>query len=79
MEKPGPIGKFPEGKIHKDDEGALKMFIGPVTDPNTKEVKLKIHFGTTVSWLVMTADQAMEFAKVIRKRAKKIIQRRTMQ
>ena len=75
--KPGPTQQFPEGKIHKDDSGELKIAVGPITDPLTKETKLLIQFGTSVSWIAMTADQATEFAKMIRKKAKRIIQQRS--
>ncbi len=76
-QKPGPTKKYPEGKIHKDDSGELKIAVGPITDPLTKEAKLLLQFGTSVSWIAMTADQAIEFAKMIRKKAKKIIQQRS--
>ncbi len=79
MPELGPTGKFPEGKINKDDQGEIKLKVGTIVDPNTKETKVMVDFGRQVARFAMTANQAMEFAKTIRKKAKKVIRGRSYQ
>jgi len=62
----GPTGEFPEGKLNKDDEGALNIGI---TD---KDGEIIIHFGTPIAWLAMDPTRARQFAAVIIARANEV-------
>jgi hypothetical protein len=60
----GAIGDFPEGKLTKQDEGAIQFAIGEAHG------KVVVDFGTSVHWLGMTPQQAADFASTILKRAR---------
>jgi hypothetical protein len=64
--KLGKLGTFPDGKIRRSDEGAIKL---AVTYDPTKDLVL-IDFGTPVVWLGMKREQAAAFAALILKHAK---------
>lgn len=64
MTKFGPTGEFPEGKLNKDDEGAL--VIGITYDQ--KDNLVIIDFGSPVKWFGMRPTQAVEFANTILRR-----------
>lgn len=59
----GPTGQFPEGKLHQSDEGEIKLAIGH------KEGKVVIDFGSQVTWIGFTPNQAEEIAALILKHA----------
>ena len=64
MTQVGPTGKFPKGKCRPDDKGEL---VAAMTyDPKINRVFIK--FGTPVTYLAMTPDQAIAFAEVLKKR-----------
>lgn len=65
----GPTGRFPNGKARPDDKGELRAAI---TDANGM---VMIDFGIKVSWLAMTPEQAIEFAKLLDARARKVLGR----
>lgn len=62
----GALGEFPEGKLTKTDEGAIKFAIGE------KDGKVILDFGTPVVWVGMTPQQAAELASTILKRAREV-------
>jgi hypothetical protein len=64
-EKPGPTGRFPDGKISWDDEGELK--IGVAYDPAINQVRFE--FGKPVAWLAMPSMDAVNLAMLILKAA----------
>ncbi len=61
----GPTDKFPRGKVHKYDEGELRLAVA--TDYQKGVVV--IDFGGQVTWLALEKDKAMEFANLILKHA----------
>lgn len=61
----GPTGAHPEGHLTKDDEGEIKFAVA--ADPNTQTVILD--FGKRIAWVGMTADQAIELADMLTKKA----------
>lgn len=64
-EKAGPTGKFPDGKINKDDRGEIKIQVG------CDHVRglVVIHFGSEVSWIAMSADDCDNFSKLLAEKA----------
>ena len=64
MKKPGPTGKYPQGKLNKDDQGELAIGIA------TYNRNVIINFGKEVSWLALPPEQAIEFAQTIIEKAK---------
>jgi len=59
----GPTGKFPEGKLTETDEGEIKIAIG------NKNGKVIIDFGSPVTWIGFTPEQAEEIANILKKNA----------
>ncbi len=59
-DKPGPTGKFPDGKLTSDDRGELQ--VGMRSDDKGNVI---ISFGTPVEWVALPADQAIEFGRMI--------------
>lgn len=66
----GATGQFPYGKLGPTDEGELQAGMAIVGD------KVVIQFGKPVSWTAMTAEQAINFAILLRKKAEDIIAKR---
>lgn len=62
--KLGATGKFPAGKLNKDDEGELQLAIGV-----TRDGLVRIDFGKPVAWLAMTKADAAKFAGLLMKHA----------
>jgi hypothetical protein len=62
-EKPGPTGKFPEGKLIPDDEGELNVGI---TSYNGNVI---MHFGKPVTWIGLPPEAAVKVAQAIIDRA----------
>jgi hypothetical protein len=60
----GALGDFPEGKLTKDDEGAIQFALF------VRGGKVIIDFGTQVHWLGMTAQQAADLGSLLIKRAR---------
>jgi hypothetical protein len=65
--KPGPTGKYPEGRLSEDDEGGLMIAVG------SKEGKIVINFGKDISWIALNPEEAMAFADAIKTRAKDLL------
>lgn len=63
-ERLGASGRFPEGKLNENDEGELRLAV------TSKDGKVIVDFGKPVNWLGLSRDQAMEFAKLLRKHAR---------
>ena len=55
----GPTGEFPEGKLVQEDEGELKLGI------THHKGKVVIDFGSPVTWIGFTPEQADEIAKTL--------------
>jgi hypothetical protein len=71
MTKPddlGATGEYPDGKLHEDDEGEIKIAIA--ADPSNNVVI--IDFGKSVNWLGMGKQEALGLADMIRKNAEKL-------
>lgn len=54
--KLGPTGKFPEGKVSKDDEGELSFAVGKDGG------NVVVNFGAPVVWFSMPPHLARKFA-----------------
>ena len=52
-------GQFPDGRLSKDDDGALAFAVG-VTDG-----KVVLRFPEPTAWLGMTPEQAAELAQLL--------------
>lgn len=63
----GATGKFPEGKINERDEGEIAFAVG------VEDGKIVLNFGKPVAWIGFPPDQAMELARMIRNKAKRLI------
>ncbi len=66
MNKPGPTGEFPDGKINFDDEGEIVIACG------SYEGNVVIEFGSPIKWIVMSPDQARELMNSISKAIKNV-------
>jgi len=64
----GPTGKFPDGKMYSDDQGELTFAIG--IDEEKKLIIIK--FGTSVTHLGMTAEQAFALADNLMSKAQEL-------
>ncbi len=62
----GATGQHPQGKIAPDDEGELQLAVG-VTNG-----KVVVDFGTSVKWIGLDPDQALQLANSIRMKALEI-------
>lgn len=60
----GATGKFPQGMLGPSDEGALN--IGIAVDSKGTVI---LNFGKECSWIGMPKAQAVEFAKLILRKA----------
>lgn len=69
MDSTGFIGatdQFPEGKLTKEDEGAIQFAIG------SEGGKVILDFGKPVHWVGMSARQAAELASDLMKHARAV-------
>ena len=62
----GATGRFPRGKLNETDEGELQLSI--TVDQGT----VIVAFGTPVTWIGLTPQNARDFAQVLLKRADEI-------
>lgn len=60
----GAIGSFPAGKLTKCDEGAIQFAVGE------KDGKVVLDFGSPVSWIGMSPQEAADLASVLLRRAR---------
>jgi hypothetical protein len=63
---PGPTGVFPRGKLTAHDEGEIRMGVAAVNGA------VVLDFGSRVSWVGMTPDQADAMAESLRAKAAEI-------
>jgi len=63
----GATGKYPNGKLGPNDQGELRAAMAVVDD------KIVIDFGTPITWTAMTAEQALQFAGALTKKANEIL------
>ena len=63
----GATGKHPEGKIHDSDEGEIKFAVG------AKDGKVVVEFGKPVAWIGMHPNQAIQLARTLKTRARRIL------
>lgn len=59
----GPTGRYPAGKLGPGDKGELASQISLVETPHGKRVLLE--FGTLLSEIFMTADEAERLAAIL--------------
>jgi len=60
----GPTGKYPNGPMNKNDAGELAVAIST----NKKKGIITIDFGTSLSWLGLTVDDAKMLVKILNER-----------
>ena len=60
----GATGKFPEGKLNNDDEGELRLMVSKEGD------NVRIDFGTPVTWLAFTKEEAIAIGEALIKHGK---------
>jgi len=60
------LGEYPDGKLNKDDEGAIAMAI------SIDSHRIRLEFPKPVKWIACTADEAAEIAITIMKHARKL-------
>lgn len=65
MDKIGPTGKFPEGKVNKDDEGEIQILVGREEAKNVVVLK----FGKPIAWIAFGPTQAKAIANLLIKHA----------
>ena len=58
----GPTGRYPEGKIREDDQGEVKLQVF------VQEDKVIINFGTKLSWVAFTEQQAEDMISALREK-----------
>lgn len=58
--KLGPTGKFPRGKLNRDDEGEITFTVS-----HDENGLVHITFGKPVAWVALPAEQAIEFAHAV--------------
>jgi hypothetical protein len=66
----GAIGSYPDGKLTKQDEGLIQFAVGD------QDGKVVLDFGTPVTWVGMTAQQAMDLAGDLMKRARLVARKK---
>lgn len=62
-EKLGETGQFPQGKVHRTDEGEIRLAVG------VRQGKVILTFGKPVAWIGFDSEQARDLADLLRKRA----------
>jgi hypothetical protein len=66
LEKLGPTGRFPEGKLTPNDEGEIAFAVGALKG------KVVVNFGSPVASLGMSPDQARKLAGSLLEKANAI-------
>lgn len=66
MEKLGPTGEFPGGKLGPNDEGELKIAIA------VKDGRIVIMFGKQIEWLGLRPGDARKIAEALNHHANRI-------
>jgi len=60
----GPTGEFPHGKMGPHDKGAINVAVAI-----DEYGMIRLVFGTPVTWLSLPKAEAIEFAKLILRKA----------
>jgi hypothetical protein len=60
------LGEYPDGKLNKDDEGAVAMAV------SVDSHRVRLEFPKPVKWIACTADEAAELAMTIMYHARKL-------
>lgn len=68
-DKFGPTGRFPQGKLSKDDEVEIRLGV------TSSAGKVIVSFGKAISWIGMDPDQARELGEAIIAHAKRAAER----
>lgn len=63
--RPGATGRYPRGKLNREDEGELNVAIAA----DRRHGVVQIDFGKEVAWLALPKEQALAWAKMIREEA----------
>lgn len=63
----GPTHRFPEGKFTEHDEGEIQFAV------YAKDGKVVINFGSRISWMATTPDQAITMGRALIKHARKYL------
>lgn len=64
MTKLGATGEYPQGSLGAHDQGELALALASDARGN-----LIIDFGKEVKWIAMSSEQAIEFGKLILRKA----------
>ena len=67
-EKPGPTGKFPDGKISEDDDGELNIAIAA----DKKDGVVIMDFGKPTAWIALKPRDVYGLAEIMVNKAKEI-------
>ena len=59
------FGEFPDGRLNKDDEGAIPIAIGH------QDGRVTMQFARNLNWVGFTADQAVDVAQTLIEHARK--------
>lgn len=65
-EKIGPTRTFPKGKLSHDDDGGINVAVFKFNNV------VRIEFGSSVKWLGLPKNEALEFAELIKKHAEEL-------
>jgi hypothetical protein len=57
--KLGPTGEFPQGRLNETDRGEVSLAVSRDGD------NVRVDFGTDLSWLAMSTETTIEFAKAL--------------
>lgn len=68
IKPPGPTGDFPRGRLNADDEGGLRIAVGPSEDGGN----VMVHFGSPVAWFALPPQQAADLAAALIKQARAV-------
>ena len=66
--RPGATEYFPDGKVRKEDEGALRLAV--FTDSDKKAVVIRL--GSHVRWLTLDKDTAKALGEAILREAERL-------
>jgi hypothetical protein len=61
----GPTGQFPGGMIRQDDQGSINIAISDMDSHGN----IHIDFGTPVAWVALPAEQAINLARLLLRKA----------
>jgi hypothetical protein len=68
MEKPGPTGRFPDGKLCQNDKGEIAIAVG------INKGQVFLYFGTAVQWVTFPPEIAQKLGVLITENATKLLE-----